>query len=581
MPSDEPTTRAQCAAPRSRATRATRHVAQPLGVLAALVAASLITAQVSPASAFCGFYVSGADASLYNDATTVVMMREGQRTVLSMQNTYQGPPENFAMVVPVPVVLQEENVKTLPREIFDRVDTLAAPRLVEYWERDPCEPEPEYMMEAVSMAAPPGMARRSASIQDKDLGVQVEAEFTVGEYEIVILSARDSSGLDTWLRQNQYNIPAGAEPVLRPYVQQGTKFFVAKVDISKVRFVEGRAVLSPLRVHYDSPEFSLPVRLGLLNSAGKQDLIVHVLAKNTRYEVANYENLTIPTNIRVKNDVREDFGHFYRALLDRALEKNPRTVVTEYAWDASTCDPCPSTPLQPHELMTLGADVLPSGEPNVGPGVRRRIMPRAGFVLTRLHYRYGKDDLGEDLIFRAAAPIIGGRGTPDQDGKMTEQTQPGHMNNFQGRYVILHQWEGQIACENPIRGRWGGPKGSDGIRPVPMPRQLEAVPGNPTNEVPSVPSSPTTTAIRSHNVGLYVADDIPELEVVAGVSDAPTETPASTGAETPQGPNTVAPTTSGGCASCTVGKQAPLKAPWLLFASAVMLAGAILRRRTR
>ena len=67
-------------------------------------------------------------------------MREGTRTVLSMQNNYQGPPESFAMVVPVPVVLQKENVKTLPADVFDRVDSLAAPRLVEYWEQDPCQP---------------------------------------------------------------------------------------------------------------------------------------------------------------------------------------------------------------------------------------------------------------------------------------------------------------------------------------------------------------------------------------------------------------------------------------------------------
>ena len=87
---------------------------------------------------FCGFYVAGADAKLFNDATMVVMMRDGQRTVLSMSNHYKGPPENFAMVVPVPVVLQKENVKTLPKEVFTHVDQLAAPRLVEYWEQDPC-----------------------------------------------------------------------------------------------------------------------------------------------------------------------------------------------------------------------------------------------------------------------------------------------------------------------------------------------------------------------------------------------------------------------------------------------------------
>src|SRR5688572_11815400 len=113
-------------------------IALAITLIATLVAITTSTPNV--ARAFCGFYVSGADASLYNNATMVVMMREGTRTVLSMQNSYQGPPENFAMVVPVPVVLQRENVKTLPREIFQRVDSLAAPRLVEYWEQDPCAP---------------------------------------------------------------------------------------------------------------------------------------------------------------------------------------------------------------------------------------------------------------------------------------------------------------------------------------------------------------------------------------------------------------------------------------------------------
>src|SRR5204862_6420941 len=114
----------------------------------------------APADAFCGFYVGGADTKLYNNATMVVMMREGTRTVLSMQNNYQGPPENFAMVVPVPVVLQKENVKTLPREVFDHVDKLAAPRLVEYWEQDPCYEPPKYdeSDRAIPAEAPMAMA---------------------------------------------------------------------------------------------------------------------------------------------------------------------------------------------------------------------------------------------------------------------------------------------------------------------------------------------------------------------------------------------------------------------------------------
>ncbi|MFT7580978.1 MAG: hypothetical protein ACI9MR_002652, partial [Myxococcota bacterium] len=285
------------------------------------------------ASAFCGFYVSGADSKLYNDATTVTFLRDGDRTVMSMQNNYKGPPADFAMVVPVPVVLQKEQVKTLTPEIFDKVDAMGAPRLVEYWEHDPCEPIIEY---DTAKSVDQRMGVRSAD----GSGVVIEAQFKVAEYDIVILGADDALGLQTWLKTNGYKIPAGAAPVLAPYIQQGTKFFVAKVDVKKVKMVDGKARLSPLRFHYESKNFSLPIRLGMLNASGPQDLIVNILAKQ-RFEVANYKNVTIPTNVEVDEVVKGKFGTFYAALFDATLKENPGSVVTEYAWDAGTCDPCP------------------------------------------------------------------------------------------------------------------------------------------------------------------------------------------------------------------------------------------------
>jgi hypothetical protein len=395
------------------------------------------------ASAFCGFYVGGASADLYNDATVVTLMRDGSRTILSMQNSYEGPASAFAMVVPVPEVIGEEDVKTLPREIFARIDQLASPRLVEYWEQDPClmmlgAAESDQMMMPVRSSAP-----RQEKAKD-DLGVTVEASFAVGEYDIVILSAKDSGGLDTWLRQEGYNIPQGAETVLRGYVQQGTRFFVAKVDPERVTFHGDRAVLSPLRIAYDDDRFGLPVRLGLLNSSGEQDLIVHILAKNQRYEVANFPNITVPTNIRVRDGVRSDFGGFYEALFQHTVRNNPRAVVTEYAWQAGSCDPCPGPTLSYEDIATLGGDILGDSDPMT-------------WTLTRLHARYGREGLAQDLVFKPAEPLIGGRGTPNQQGLLDEKTQKSSMNQFQGRYAILHPWTGKLSCESPSRGIWGGP----------------------------------------------------------------------------------------------------------------------------
>src|SRR5581483_143018 len=272
------------------------------GTMRLTVAAALCGAfAASPAHAFCGFFVAGTDARLYNNASQVVLLRDGNRTAMTMSNNYQGPPENFAMVVPVPVVLHKEDVKTLAHDVFEHIDSLSAPRLVEYWEQDPCwiPPPEEKGGRVYSAEAPSGRPT-----DDGALGVKVEARFVVGEYEIVILSANDSSGLDKWLRLNKYTIPAGAAEALAPYVRQQMKFFVAKVDIKKVqRDAQGVVQLSPLRFSFESNELRLPVRLGLLNAQDKQDLIVYVLSPTSRFEAANYPNAFVPTNIDVADEV--------------------------------------------------------------------------------------------------------------------------------------------------------------------------------------------------------------------------------------------------------------------------------------
>jgi hypothetical protein len=429
--------------------------------LAFAIPAALLLASAPRADAFCGFYVGGAGAQMYNNATEVVLMRHGTTTVLSMQNNYQGPPEGFALVVPVPVVIKEANVKTLPRELFDKVDVLGAPRLVEYWEQDPCyvERDEEDDVSERSMMKSDDEGGDADSARDRrEYHVKVEARFSVGEYNIEVLSAEQSTGLDHWLRDHKYTIPKGAEPLLRPYVEQGTKWFVAKVDPKKVAFKNGMATLSPLRFHYDAQDFTLPIRLGLANSSGTQDLIVNVLApNNTRYEVANYPNVTIPTNLPVNDSVRTRFGEFYAALFDHTLQQAPGAVVTEYAWDTGSCDPCPGPVLDADDLATFGADVI---------GQAYRDTSSTNYTLTRLHARYGKT-VGNDLVFRAVQPITGGRGIPDPQGNLSTQVTRDGSNNFQGRYVILHPWTGAVSCPSPQRGRWGGPDNSQQIAAKP------------------------------------------------------------------------------------------------------------------
>ncbi|MFT3691765.1 MAG: DUF2330 domain-containing protein [Kofleriaceae bacterium] len=414
-----------------------------------LVAGSLLAVaiQAQTADAFCGFYVSGSGEKLTADATEVVLMRDGTKTVLSMQNDYKGPLEDFAMVIPVPVVLKQADVKTLPNEVFQHVDSLGSPRLVEYWEEDPCQvARDEEAMDKAARSEGMAMGGAAYAPATKKDSVKIEAKFDVAEYKILILSATDSTGLEQWLRDNHYKIPQGAEPLLRPYVEGGSKFFVAKVDPQKVKMADGHATLSPIRFHYDSDDFTLPIRLGMANANGKQDLIVNILSKDKRFEVSNYKNVFIPTNFDVRSAVKSRFGEFYAALFDKTIEQNPNAVVTEYAWTATRgyhCDPCTEYDVSTADMATLGGDVMKNGIEN-------------DFVLTRLHARYGKGDMKDDLRFRVAKPVTGGREEYSQKG-IEYGAVPSEQNFFQARYAIRHWWTGALNCQNPHRGVWGGP----------------------------------------------------------------------------------------------------------------------------
>src|SRR5580765_5445279 len=177
---------------------------------------------------FCGFYVAKADAKLFNKASQVVIVRDGDRTVMTMANDFEGEPKEFAIVIPVPTFLKREQIHVGEKALVDHLDAYSAPRLVEYFDSNPCERLEYRTMERLAMPA----AKSSMADQRRAnaLGVTIEAQYTVGEYDIVILSAQQSSGLETWLQENGYRIPDGASAILSSYIRQNLKFFVAKVN---------------------------------------------------------------------------------------------------------------------------------------------------------------------------------------------------------------------------------------------------------------------------------------------------------------------------------------------------------------
>ncbi len=347
---------------------------QPTRTLAGFALALTCALAPTQAQAFCGTYVGSAGSALYNEVSEVAVVRDGKRSTLSLRNDVVGDVDDFALVVPVPSVLDEDEIHVLDHGIFTTLDDYSAPRLVEY-RCDDFDADADTDTDSDSDTD-------SDTDADSDTDVDVEAEYVVGEYDVVILSATGGEGLESWLDGNGYAMPDDSDGLLQDYIDSGSFFLAAKVR-QDAGIGSGDA-LSPLQLSYEQETVSLPIRIGTLSSSGVQDLIVYGVNAYSggALSIANYPEVEIEDECLWNLDEHGTLGEFFVEQFETAVDSVPGAAwATEYAWGNGSCDPCTGDTPSDTELATLGYD-----------------RGQSDMFFTRLHLRYTPDQASQDLI---------------------------------------------------------------------------------------------------------------------------------------------------------------------------------------
>ena len=171
---------------------------------------------------------------------------------------------------------------------------------------------------------------------------------------------------------------------------------------------------------------TVPIRLGMSNAKGEQDLIVYLLSPDGQVELTNYRTIKVPSNVEIPKFIKGEFGNFYQAMFTKTYQQeNKQAAVLEYAWDMNWCDPCAADPLNQEELKQAGVFWL-DREVNVtwlDRLLNKKPHPNNKSVfITRLHIRYTRDKFPEDLVFQST----------------------NNHQSFQGRYIIRHPYTKEI-----------------------------------------------------------------------------------------------------------------------------------------
>ncbi len=306
----------------------------------------MLTLLLGVASALaCPTIATGTPSALSFDVAQVAIVRQGDRTTFSVSINPVGEAQRFALVMPVPEILAESDITTLDSTIFANLDGYSAPR---------------HVTDAGCGSSYGGGASADTADSDQEGGddrgnVDVEAHYLVGDYEIVILSADESSGLNDWLDAHGYYLPSGAEPRLAEYIDAGSYFLAAKVaDAAATASGES---LSPLQISYTNDVFSIPLRLATLNSPGQQDMVIYAIndVADGRVGIANYPEFDVTDKCIWGKAADDDFPTIYEGLFTSAWQAMDAAAWTvEYAGGAWDCNPCSGTNLSDEDLAALG-----------------------------------------------------------------------------------------------------------------------------------------------------------------------------------------------------------------------------------
>src|SRR5207245_11024969 len=86
-----------------------------------------------PAHSFCGFYVAKADTKIFNKASQVVLVRQDDKTVITMVNDFKGDPKEFAVVIPVPTLIEKGQIHIVDKKTVNHLDDLKSHRYTQQY----------------------------------------------------------------------------------------------------------------------------------------------------------------------------------------------------------------------------------------------------------------------------------------------------------------------------------------------------------------------------------------------------------------------------------------------------------------
>lgn len=197
-----------------------------------------------------------------------VVIYNGQNETLIVQVKYSGNVRDFAWVIPLPSMPDEQAIQTESDSIFTLLHDRSQPRVY--------RTDRYYGGRGGGGDSGAGME----VIEDENAQARVWQSLVVGPYDVHIISGNTVQAVRDWLGSNGYDYTPSSDPVLDFYVQKGWFFMATKVSVADQNVTNSsyQAGLPALKVTFPVDQPVFPLRISEISSARENEIEIYVVA---------------------------------------------------------------------------------------------------------------------------------------------------------------------------------------------------------------------------------------------------------------------------------------------------------------
>lgn len=311
---------------------------QPLAktTLPAIATAAMLLVPAADALA-CGCFSPPVPESLEDDSYAINQLSEqiifeveDGHVTAHVSIRYEGEPESFAWMVPVPSV---PDLDLSPAALFGLIDDATAP-IVSIRRESLC-PDPAYVCDYHPAPRCPqyedpyanggnngannganngwdGSADSGGSPEENPGGVVVHQRQVVGSYDTIVFGAEEAEGAIQWLIDEGFLVNDTMAPYMQPYLNGGMLFIASKL-------IAGAGVeeIKPLQMRFEAENPMIPLQLTAV--AAEPELAVTAFIYSDAYfSPVDHPVLGVPPGLISEDDTRRSN---YPMVLSRLVDQ--------------------------------------------------------------------------------------------------------------------------------------------------------------------------------------------------------------------------------------------------------------------